>query len=115
MLVNTRDQEGETLSDKEIRDEILTLLISGHETVAAAMSWAMYYLHENPEVKTKLIAEIESLGEKIQINVHIQTALLTAVCDGNPQIETFFDSGIYSHAERKIFYSAISNLNLGPI
>ncbi len=81
MLVNTRDQEGETLSDKEIRDEILTLLISGHETVAAAMSWAMYYIHENPEVKAKLIAEIESLGENTDPMSIFKLPYLTAVCD----------------------------------
>lgn len=81
MLANTKDQEGNGFSDQELRDEVITLLISGHETVAAAMSWALYYVHKNPEVKEKLITEIESLGESPDSNAIYKLPYLTAVCD----------------------------------
>ncbi len=81
MLVRTRDQEGQAMSDQELRDELLTLLISGHETVAAAMSWALLFIHENPEVKAKLIAELETLGEKPDPMDIFKLPYLTAVCD----------------------------------
>lgn len=81
MLAHATDQEGIGFTDKELRDEVVTLLIAGHETVAAAMSWALYYIHRHPEVKEKLIAEIESLGENPDSNSIYKLPYLTAVCD----------------------------------
>jgi cytochrome P450 len=49
---------GPSLSDREIRDELMTMFFAGHETSAAALTWAWYLLGEHPEVTTKLRAEI---------------------------------------------------------
>lgn len=48
MLVQARDEDGEPMSDRELRDELLTLLVAGHETTATALSWAMERLLRHP-------------------------------------------------------------------
>lgn len=80
MLLAIRDEDGKTLSDKEIRDELLTLLIAGHETVAAAMSWALFFIHDNPDVKAKLIAELDALNGNLDPQLIYRLPYLTAVC-----------------------------------
>src|SRR5262249_55076312 len=64
MLLGARDEEtGEAMSDEQLRDEVITLLIAGHETTAVTLSWAWYLLSENPEAAGKLRAELaEVLG-----------------------------------------------------
>ena len=55
MLVEARDEEtGEGMTDAQLRDEVLTLLMAGHETTANALSWAFYALAQNPEVYAPL-------------------------------------------------------------
>ena len=43
-------EDGEAMSDAELRDNLLTLLKAGHETTAAAIAWALYWIHQQPEV-----------------------------------------------------------------
>ena len=66
MLVEARDEEtGEGMTDDQLRDEVLTLLMAGHETTANALSWAFYALAQNPEVVAGIRAEAEVvLGER---------------------------------------------------
>ena len=59
MLLATRDEEGQGMSDKQLRDEILTLLLAGHETTALALSWTWYLLAQNPEAEKKLHEELD--------------------------------------------------------
>ena len=49
MLLQARDEDGEGLSDEELRDELLTLLVAGHETTASALGWAFERLIRHPE------------------------------------------------------------------
>jgi cytochrome P450 len=59
MLLLTRDEEtGEGMSDRQLRDEVITLLLAGHETIAAALSWTWYLLSLHPDVERKLHAEL---------------------------------------------------------
>jgi cytochrome P450 len=58
MLVSARHEDGSPMSDKEIRDELLTLLVAGHETTATALSWAMERLTRHPEKLERLRAEV---------------------------------------------------------
>lgn len=59
MLLLTRDEEtGEGMSDQQLRDEVITLLLAGHETTAAALSWTWYLLSLHPDVEHKLLAEL---------------------------------------------------------
>lgn len=60
LLMSSRDEEtGETMSDKQLRDEVITLFIAGHETTATALSWSLYLLARHPEAEHHLREEIE--------------------------------------------------------
>ncbi|HWJ42575.1 MAG TPA: cytochrome P450, partial [Solirubrobacterales bacterium] len=58
MLLLARHEDGSPMSDAEIRDELLTLLVAGHETTATALSWAMERLTRHPEKLERLRAEV---------------------------------------------------------
>ena len=62
-----RDEEtGEVMSDLQLRDEVFTLLIAGHETTAVTLAWTWYLLAQHPEVEHKLHAELSAmLGRRI--------------------------------------------------
>jgi cytochrome P450 family 110 len=60
LLLEARDAEGQTMSDPELRDELLTMLMAGHETTATALAWALYWIHALPEVKSQVEAELHS-------------------------------------------------------
>ena len=59
MLLLAQD-EGSGMSDKQVRDEALTLFLAGHETTANALTWTWYLLSENREAEEKFHAEIDS-------------------------------------------------------
>lgn len=61
MLLAARDPDtGEAMSDRQLRDEILTLFAAGHETTANGLTWTWYLLSEHPEVRDRLEAEIDA-------------------------------------------------------
>lgn len=62
MLLNAQDSEsesGERMSDKQVRDEVLIMIIAGHETTATAFSWIWFLLSQHPEVEAKLHSELD--------------------------------------------------------
>ena len=59
ILLDTRDEEtGEPMSDVEITEEALGMIIGGHETTSGALTWLWWELHHNPDVESKLYQEI---------------------------------------------------------
>jgi cytochrome P450 family 135 len=74
MLLQARHDDGSPMSDAEIRDELLTLLVAGHETTATALSWAMERLTRHPEKLERLRAEVER-GEEEYLTATIQETL----------------------------------------
>lgn len=59
MLMAARDEEtGETMPDKQLRDEVVTIFVAGHETTAVALTWVFYLLAEHPAVESALHAEL---------------------------------------------------------
>ena len=67
MLVAARDEDGRPMSDAEIRDEIITMLVAGHETTATSLAWVIYRLLRNPQVLARVRAEVEPVtGEGAQ-------------------------------------------------
>jgi cytochrome P450 len=62
LLIEARDEDGEPMSNEELRDELVTLLVAGHETTATALTWAMRWLLEDPSVLAELREELEALG-----------------------------------------------------
>jgi cytochrome P450 len=65
LLMSACDEVGQPLTDEELRDELMTLLVAGHETTATALTWALYWLHSLPEVKEKALRELDSLGQEV--------------------------------------------------
>jgi cytochrome P450 len=62
MLLNAHDEEDEGgMTDEQIRDEVMTLFLAGHETTANALSWTFYLLTQNPTVEPMLHAELEAV------------------------------------------------------
>jgi cytochrome P450 len=59
MLLSARDEEGRPMSDAQLRDEAMTLLLAGHETTANALAWAFHLLGQHPEVEVELHAELD--------------------------------------------------------
>lgn len=59
LLMAARDEDGSGMDDGQLRDELVTLLLAGHETTAAALSWTWYLLAQHPEAETRLHAELE--------------------------------------------------------
>jgi cytochrome P450 len=57
MLLEARDEDGQPLTDLELRDELMTLLLAGHETTATALSWTLERLVRHPAVVERLVAE----------------------------------------------------------
>jgi cytochrome P450 len=69
MLIDARDEEtGETMSDQQLRDEVMTIFIAGNETSSNALCWMLYLLSQNPEKEAKMLAEID---EKIKGGVQL--------------------------------------------
>jgi cytochrome P450 len=62
MLLQTKDESGQlAMSDAEIRDEVMTLFLAGHETTATALTWTFYLLAKYPEYHGKIRTEIETV------------------------------------------------------
>jgi cytochrome P450 len=64
LLLGARDKEsGDGMTDKEIVDELTTLIVAGHETTASALNWTWFLLASHPEAEAKLHAEIDASEE----------------------------------------------------
>jgi len=79
LLMSAQDENGQQMTDVELRDQLVSLLLLGYETTAAALSWAFYLIHSSPQVLTKLSSELAqtSLDNSEKITVF---PYLTAVC-----------------------------------
>ena len=56
-LLLARDEQGSGMSERQVRDEVMTLFLAGHETTAVALSWTWYLLAQHPEVDARLADE----------------------------------------------------------
>jgi cytochrome P450 len=64
-LLSARDETGRGMDDRQLRDEVITLLLAGHDTTALALTWAWVLLARHPHVVARLASEIDSvLGEQ---------------------------------------------------
>ena len=65
MLMNARDKDtGDAMSERQLIDEIMTLVVAGHETTAAGLNWTWYLLSQHPDVEARLHAEIDATAEQ---------------------------------------------------
>lgn len=77
LLMSAHDEGGQTMTDQELRDQLMTLLLLGHETTASALAWAFYWIHRHPQVLERLQQEL--MGETDPDRL-AQLPYLTAVC-----------------------------------
>ena len=61
MLLLSEDADGERMTDRQVRDEAVTLFLAGHETTANALNWTWWLLAQNPQVERRLHAELDSV------------------------------------------------------
>ncbi|UFN45174.1 cytochrome P450 [Nocardioides okcheonensis] len=68
LLMDARDEAGEPMSARQLRDETMTLYIAGHETTGNTLVWAYHLLSQHPEVFDRMAAEIdEVVGDRLPI------------------------------------------------
>jgi len=80
LLLQAKDDAGNGLSDEELRDELMTLLVAGHETTATALAWALYWSHHDPAIKARIqeeITEANATDNPLQLT---KLPYLEAVC-----------------------------------
>jgi len=64
-LLAAHDEDGSQMSDRQLRDEVMTLFLAGHETTALTLSWAWYLLARSPDIEKKFHTELdEVLGSR---------------------------------------------------
>src|SRR5690349_13011296 len=61
MLLQAQDEDGSHMTDAQLRDEVMTLFLAGHETTALSLSWSSYLLALNPEAEQKFHRELEEV------------------------------------------------------
>jgi cytochrome P450 len=61
MLLQAQDEDGSQMSDAQLRDEVMTLFLAGHETTALALSWSWYLLATHPEAERKFHEELDQV------------------------------------------------------
>jgi cytochrome P450 len=71
MLMAARDHDDQPMSDKELIDEVMTLIVAGHETTAAALTWTWYLVARHPDVGAELEAEADRTPEGM---LHLEAA-----------------------------------------
>jgi cytochrome P450 family 135 len=84
MLLQARTDEGEALSDREVRDELLTLVLAGHETTANSLAWAWERLLRHPDAHRRLIETVRK-GSREEAEAEIE-AVITESMRSRPVI-----------------------------
>jgi len=107
VLLGARDQDdGSRLDDRELRDEVMTMMLAGHETTANTLAWALYALARAPEARARLEAEVDA------VSAHRLGAQHTAALPWTAQVikETMrLYPAIYMIARR-----SVRDVELGP-
>jgi len=77
------DLRGESATNAQLRDDLMTMLIAGHETTAAVLTWALFQLAQKPECVAKLRAELDAVmppaGERVTYE-HVKKLHFTRLC-----------------------------------
>ncbi len=79
LLLGAKDDEGNSLSDQEILDQLLTVVFAGHETTAVMLAWAFYLLHKHPDKLDKLHQELDPQPLDLEADALAKLPYLEAV------------------------------------
>ncbi|OZH52669.1 cytochrome P450 [Hydrocoleum sp. CS-953] len=98
LMLLARDEEGQGMTDQEIRDELMTMLFAGYETSATTLAWAVYWIYKQPEVYQKLMQELETLEIDTADPMTIfHLPYLTAVCQETLRL---YPAGMFTFPRR---------------
>jgi cytochrome P450 family 110 len=78
LMMSARYDNGEAMTDEELRDELVTLLVIGHETIASALVWALCWVDQLPNVQSKIQSELHQ--NTLEPSELTKLPYLTAVC-----------------------------------
>lgn len=95
LMMAARYDDGQAMSDVELRDELMTLLVAGHETTASALTWAFYWIDQLPEVREKLLKELNTLDVNPDPSSVAKLPYLTAVCQETLRIYPIAMNGVF--------------------
>lgn len=84
LMMTARYDDGQAMTDEELRDELVTLLVIGHETVTSSLVWALSWVDTLPEVQQKLQNEL--CQNKLEVSELAKLPYLTAVCQETVRI-----------------------------
>lgn len=101
LILMSRDEGGDAMSPKEIRDQLLTLLIAGHETTAVSLTWFFATLLRNPAVMEKLLSEQRAItgGAPVSAQMLPQMRYLEAAIKESMRINNLFPAVIRKTTE----------------
>ena len=80
LLLLAKDEDGQQMTNEELHDNLISLLLAGHETTASALVWALYWIDYIPKVREQLRVEIAHLGENPDPMEIARLPYLSAVC-----------------------------------
>ena len=80
LMMAARYEDGAEMSDEALRDEMMTMLIAGHETSTTSLSWAVWELMDNPDAAERLTAELDALGADAGPEALERLPYLDAIC-----------------------------------
>jgi cytochrome P450 family 110 len=80
LLLSAHDEEGQFMTDEEIRDELITLLIGGYATTASSLAWALYWIDYSPGVREKLCEELDCFTTEDNLMALTKLPYLNALC-----------------------------------
>jgi len=111
LLMAARDEAGQPMTDVELRDELMTLLIAGHETTATALAWAFYWTHKLPTVREKLLQELDAVGDNPDPSTIFKLPYLNAVCSETLRI---YPVGMLTFPRRVVTPLSVGGYELEP-
>jgi cytochrome P450 len=80
MVMAARYDDGSPMTDRQLFETLMTIVVAGHETSAIAAAWACYFVHRDPAVRDRLRAELAGLGDEDDPDVITRLPYLDAVC-----------------------------------
>jgi cytochrome P450 len=87
-MLAARYEDGSRMRDEDIRAELITILLAGHNTTATAVAWALYELGRHPAKLERLRAELAALGSDPDPGLTVKLPYLSAVCNETLRLHT---------------------------
>lgn len=80
LLMCTTDEDGEPMTVAQLKDQLMTLLVAGHETTASALTWAIYWIHYQENIQEKLRLDLPKSDDNNFLEKAIKSSYLEAIC-----------------------------------